>query len=152
MKEMTRIIDSFRGEHKFLSNFYPAKVVYERIEYPSSEHAFQAAKTSDPQGKVAIRDASTPSKAKRLGRNVPLRSDWKDIKLQVMKDIVRAKFTQNADLRIWLVQGTRNTKLIECNTWGDKFWGVCHGEGENHLGRILMEIRKELSNAQSSCR
>jgi len=149
MKEMTRIIDSFRGEHKFLSNFYPAKVVYEGIEYPSSEHAFQAAKTSDPQWKVAIRDASTPSKAKRLGRNVPLRPDWEDIKLRVMKDIIRAKFTQNADLRIMLVLGTRNTELIEGNTWGDKFWGVCDGEGENHHGRILMEIRKELSETKT---
>lgn len=141
------IIDSFRGEYKFLSSFYPAKVIYEEMEYPSSEHAFQAAKSLIIGVRMLIARASSPGDAKRLGRKIALRPDWEDVKLQVMKDIVRAKFTQNADLRIMLVMGTRDAELIEGNTWGDKFWGVdkATGEGENHLGKILMEVREELS-------
>lgn len=140
-----RVINSFRGEHGFLSNFYPAKVVYEGMEYPTSEHAFQAAKSPVTGVRMIIARASSPGDAKQLGRKIALRSDWENIKLQVMEDIVRAKFSQNADLRIMLVQGTGDAELIEGNTWGDEFWGVCNGEGENHLGKILMEVRKELS-------
>jgi len=142
-----KVINSFRGEHNFLSNFYPAKVVYEGVEYPTAEHAFQAAKSPWIFERITIAGASSPSKAKQLGRRISLRPDWEDIKLQVMKDIVRAKFSQNADLQIMLVLGTRDAELIEGTTWGDKFWGVdkATGEGENHLGKILMEVRKELS-------
>ncbi len=94
---------------------------------------------------MIIAQAPSPSKAKRLGRGVSLRPNWENIKLQVMKDIVRAKFTQNTDLRIMLVQGTGDAELIESNDWGDEFWGVCDGKGENHLGKILMEVREELT-------
>jgi len=138
-------IDSFKGEWNFLSNFYPAKVVYEGIEYPTAEHAFQAAKSPWAAERITIAGASLPSKAKQLGRRVSLRSGWENIKLQVMKDIVRAKFAQNADLQIMLMLGTGDAELIEGNDWGDEFWGVCNGKGENHLGKILMEIREELS-------
>jgi len=39
---------------------------------------------------------------------------------------------------------TGDQELIEGNTWGDRFWGVCDGEGQNQLGRLLMELRNEL--------
>ena len=39
---------------------------------------------------------------------------------------------------------TEDAELVEDNWWGDKFWGVCNGEGENHLGKLLMKIRDEL--------
>ena len=44
---------------------------------------------------------------------------------------------------------TRDRVLIEGNDWGDTFWGMTDGEGENHLGKILMRVRAELREAQN---
>jgi hypothetical protein len=137
-------IDSFRGKYRFLSNFWPCVIEFEGVEYPSTEHAYQAAKTLDPKLREAIRWARTAGEAKKMGGQVKIREDWEQVKLKVMEDVCRLKF-QNGLL--WdLLLSTGDTELIEGNTWGDQFWGVCNGVGENHLGRILMKIRKELSS------
>jgi ribA/ribD-fused uncharacterized protein len=91
---------------------------------------------------LEIRSALTPGKAKRLGRKVTLRANWELIKIDVMLDLVRQKF-QDPDLA-WMLINTGDAELIEGNHWGDKFWGVCNGEGENHLGKILMQVRDEI--------
>lgn len=72
-----------------------------------------------------------------------MRSDWEDVKFDVMYDIVKAKFTQNEDLKRKLLD-TEGYYLEEGNNWGDKIWGVVNGVGENHLGKILMRVRNEL--------
>ena len=74
-----------------------------------------------------------------------LRGDWEEIKTELMLEIVRAKFTQNEELAARLL-ATRDRRLVEGNTWHDVFWGVDQrtGQGENHLGRILMQVRNEL--------
>lgn len=141
------MITSFRGNYRFLSNFWFAPVMYEGIEYPTSEHAFQAAKSLNPRERTAICRLSEPKNAKHIGRTVQLRPDWEAIKIRVMEDIVRAKFTQNEDLKAMLLN-TGEEGLIEGNWWGDTFWGECKGVGENHLGRILMKIRRELGDLQ----
>jgi ribA/ribD-fused uncharacterized protein len=137
-------IDSFEGDYRFLSNFYPAETVFEDLTYPTSEHAYQAAKSLDPAERQKIALAATPAEAKRLGRAVsPLRSDWETAKFDVMERCLRDKFTRHADLREKLI-ATGNAELIEGNTWNDRVWGVYQGQGENHLGRILMKVRAEL--------
>jgi ribA/ribD-fused uncharacterized protein len=137
-------IDSFQGEYRFLSNFWPAVVEYEGITYPSIEHAYQAAKTLDRNERRRIAAIVEPGDAKRAGRALPnQRKDWEQVKLRVMEDCVRYKFTHHADLRDKLL-ATGDAELIEGNTWNDRFWGVCDGQGENHLGKILMKIRAEL--------
>ncbi len=85
----------------------------------------------------------TPGEAKKYGRTVVMRSDWDEVKLEVMENIVRAKFMQLPYLREKLLL-TEDIILEEGNTWGDTFWGVYDGEGTNHLGLILMKVRKEL--------
>ena len=74
-----------------------------------------------------------------------LRPDWERVKLGLMKEIVTAKFAQNEDMLQQLI-ATGSMTLTEGNMWNDTFWGVSlkTGKGENHLGRILMRIRKEL--------
>lgn len=62
-----------------------------------------------------------------------------------MVDIVRAKFTQNKELAKRL-KATGDKTLIEGNYWHDTYWGVCEGVGENYLGKILMNLRSEISN------
>jgi ribA/ribD-fused uncharacterized protein len=81
--------------------------------------------------------------AKRVGAEIDLRSDWSDVKLAIMLDLVRQKFTAHSHLRRKLL-ATGDRQLIEVNGWGDQFWGVSRGSGYNHLGRILMRVRDEL--------
>lgn len=137
------MINSFRDKYFFLSNFYPCWVVLDGMRYPSVEHAYQAAKTLRDIEREQIRTASTPGVAKRLGRVCTHRPDWKKIKVDIMLDLVRQKFERSSDLAEKLL-ATGDEELIEGNTWGDRFWGVYRGRGENNLGKILMQVREEL--------
>lgn len=143
-------IDYFSGQYHFLSNFYPCTVCYEGICYPSSEHAFQAAKTINLHAReVFTLTGMTPGMAKHLGKALTLRPNWDTIKLQVMADILMAKFdggVSDRGLKEALL-ATGNAQLIEGNTWGDTYWGVCNGKGTNFLGKLLMELRKKLATA-----
>ncbi len=138
-------INSFQGKHRFLSNFYPAKIKLDDITYPTVEHAFQAAKTHDELHRYIICTAPTPGKAKRMGRHVILRPGWEEAKLSIMKQLVKQKFSEEPLLSLLLQTG--NAELVEENTWGDKFWGKYLDEGKNHLGQILMEVRNTLATA-----
>lgn len=136
-------IDSFSGTYHFLSNFWPASVEFEGIVYPSVEHAYQAAKTLDVNERRRIAALATPAEAKWAGRASPLRRDWETSKFEVMERCVRYKFTHHADLRAKLLE-TGDAYLEEGNTWGDRVWGVYQGQGENRLGKILMQVRAEI--------
>lgn len=135
-------INSFSGNFSFLSNFYPSPVTYEGIEYPTVEHAFQAAKSLHPDIRKSIKELKKPGQAKKYGQKITLRPDWEQVKVQVMEDIVRLKF-QDPELK-GLLASTKDIELIEGNTWGDTFWGRCRGVGSNHLGYILMKVRDSL--------
>lgn len=137
------MINSFRNEYYFLSNFYEAPVTYNGITYKNNEAAFQAQKVApSKEAMLEFRDLN-PTEAKKLGRKVSLRSDWENIKVGVMKDLVYAKFSQNPDLQEKLID-TGDEYLEEGNTWGDRVWGAVNGVGANLLGQILMEVREEL--------
>lgn len=142
-----RTINDFHAEgYEFLSNFYKAPVTYKGLTYQSVEAAFQAQKVLNDEEKLPFTTAS-PGQAKRLGRTVDLRCDWEFVKVNLMLEIVRAKFRQNSDLAEKLL-ATGNAMLVEGNRWHDTFWGVDlrNGKGENYLGKILMCVRKELKN------
>ena len=133
---------AFRGEKFFLSCHYPQKMVYKGEEYETAEHCFQAQKCENKYEKEMIKRAKTPGEAKKLGKNVLLVDDWDRIKVAVMRDIQYVKFhiPELADK----LRNTRNEFLAEENDHGDRFWGTYNGYGENHLGNILMDIRKLL--------
>ncbi|MGD9725355.1 MAG: NADAR family protein [Nitrospira sp.] len=139
-------IDNFKGEYRWLSNFHLCEIEWQGDTYRSVEHAYQAAKTSDPEERRKIREAATCGKAKRLGQKVTLDPVWaareRSCKLATMRGLLWRKF-QNPLLREKLIQTGRH-HLIEGNDWGDTWWGVCNGNGLNHLGRILMDIREEI--------
>lgn len=139
-------ITRFLGQHYFLSNFYPGEITWEGETYPTVEHAFQAAKTPDPQERKAIRQAVTPAAAKQLGRKVHLRPDWEQVKFDILFELLQQKFSQ-AELRQLLLD-TGDAELIEGNTWGDRLWGcvLVDGQwvGQNQLGRQLMRLRAEI--------
>lgn len=135
-------IDSFRGKNYYLSDFYERPVTYDGITYKNNEAAFQAQKCISYEDRKRFSDLNA-SEAKRLGRKVSLRPDWESIKVDVMTDIVHAKFEQNKDLAEKLCN-TDTAFLDEGNTWGDRIWGTVNGNGKNLLGHILMSERDYL--------
>lgn len=134
----------FRDDFRFLSNFYPCKIIAWGMEFPTAEHAYVASKTEDTVLRKEITELSTPGKAKRFGRKLVLREDWERIKVRVMRQILLRKFA-HADLMKSLqsVEG----EIVEENVWHDNFWGACLCSGcatkekKNTLGKLLMEIR-----------
>jgi ribA/ribD-fused uncharacterized protein len=146
---------SFRGELHFLSNFYPSPFIIDGVHYPTVEHFIQATKTNDLNEREKIANASTPSKAKMLGRKCKLRPEWEYIKVEMMFKGVFAKFSQNKELGEKLIN-TPDHLLVEKNDWGDKFWGVdIHtGYGLNKLGEILKSVKYMLidRNVEKSLR
>lgn len=139
---MEKVIDKFRGEYAFLSNFAPCKVTYNGKIYRTVEHAFQAAKSLDEMEQKIFLFVSDPAEAKRWGRQVHLRPDWEKVKENVMKDLLKQKFN-NLKYKEKLL-ATENNTLIEGNNHKDTYWGVCNGIGKNRLGILLMEVRDEL--------
>ena len=139
-------IAEFSNTYFFLSNFYPSEIEFEGKIYPTVEHAFQAAKTTDKSLREEIANSTTPGRAKRLGKKLLPRNDWSEVKIPIMKTLLLKKFCDVA-LRDQLIR-TGSAELIEGNLWNDTFWGcVKEGsgwKGENHLGCLLMEIRSGL--------
>lgn len=141
---MPKVIDEFRGKHFFLSNFYPTIVYFEGFAYPSSEHAYVASKTSDETTRRVIAKISTAAEAKNYGYRIRLRDNFDSMKLALMYEIVHSKFSRDVYLKQELLN-TNDATLIEGNTWGDTYWGICDGLGDNHLGKILMKVREEIN-------
>jgi N-glycosidase YbiA len=142
MTSRCKVIGSFEGEYRWLSNFFPCLVKLDGEGYPTVEHAYQAAKTRCPSERRRIQQAPTATEAKHLGRMVRLPDDWDENKIGVMLDLLRQKF-RDPVLQDALL-GTGEMELIEGNTWGDRFWGVVRGTGRNELGRLLMQVRREI--------
>lgn len=134
------MIDQFRGKYYFLSNFYSSPVYYRGMTFRNAEAAFHAQKD---RSRVSEFTRLNPSEAKRLGRQVRLRRDWEDIKDDIMFEVVMAKFGGSQALADALL-ATGDEKLVEGNTWGDRYWGVCDGKGLNKLGGILERVRDNL--------
>ena len=145
-------ITAFRGDHFFLSNFYPCAVTVEGITYPAAEHAFQALKTLDPAERAQVRDAASPIVARRKGKKVTLRPEWETYRFTAMEIVLRAKF---ADPEMaWKLVATGDRELVEGNTWRDTTWGAIPTKdgawkGQNRLGKLLMALRAE-KRAQES--
>lgn len=138
-------VNQFRGDNFYLSNMYQCKVPMringKTYQFSSVEAAFQAHKDPERAGEfVGIYGKD----AKKLGRQVNMRRDWESIKDDIMRDCVRSKFENNPKLAAKL-KSTEGL-LVENNTWGDRYWGMCGGVGQNKLGQILMEERDVLQN------
>lgn len=138
------LIDRFKDDYRFLSNFYLAEFVWDGIIWPHSEAAYQAAKTLDRETRLRF-SSMAPVVSKRAGNLIELREDWNDVKVDIMTEIVRSKFSQNPVLREKLL-ATENALIVEGNQHGDNFWGRCppnNKSGKNWLGKILMQLRNE---------
>jgi ribA/ribD-fused uncharacterized protein len=150
---MTEPITAFRGRWTKLGNYSSCVVFYEGHAYPSTEHAYQAAKflPDFPEIAAEVRHAATAGASKhRANASKPLwREDWHQIKPAVMVSLLREKFSQEPERSILLSTGSAD--LIEGNWWHDNFWGDCRcgrescaATGENMLGKSLVLVRDEL--------
>lgn len=133
-------IGPFRGEWRFLSNFW----LEPRRRMLSNEHFYQAAKAINVEDRALIMHAETPYRAKEIGRLIAARPDWIVVRETVMMDGLRTKFFSDESLAEMLLT-TGDEELVEVNDWGDRYWGRdLKGFGENRLGQLLMEVREEL--------
>jgi hypothetical protein len=146
--------NGFRDQYSFLSNFYYFSFEYKNFIFLTSEHAFQWEKATAIEDKLKILKAKTPADAKKYGRYIKDLNikEWDEKKVQIMEDILVAKFNNNI-LKKKLLD-TNTTELIEYNKWHDNFWGKCicnkcknklsnevNVHNNNILGKLLMKIR-----------
>lgn len=142
-----REIKFYRSSDPFgwMSNFARFPIELDGKDWPTSEHYYQAQKYLDPQLQERVRLASGPGQAALIGRDrdLPLREDWDEVKDDVMRKVVAAKFAQHEELAYELV-ATGDAILIE-HTKNDTYWADGgNGKGKNMLGVILMEVRDGL--------
>ena len=146
-----RIEPTFRGRLKFCSNMQLGRVYLDGIGYDSVEHAYQAGKFLDDRIREKFRVRGLkPQEAKRLAHSMKhlMRPDWLAVQLPLMEDLVRQKF-KAPDLRLMLLN-TKDEVLVEGNYWHDNFFGACTCDDckpkpkSNHLGLIIMKVRKEI--------
>jgi len=147
---------------KEVINFYSTKDVYGcfsnfaaysfRINnkvWKTSEHYFQAQKFAGTEHEEELRLVASPMVVARMGRSSqrPLRKDWETAKDDIMREALRAKFTQNEELKQILLE-TGDAYLVE-HTKNDSYWGDGgDGSGKNMLGKLLMELREQLKNEE----
>lgn len=133
-------------EYGCFSNFAHYDFELDGKRWMTSEHYFQAQKFCGTEYEEIIRLLDNPMKAAEMGRNrdLPLRVDWEQVKDDIMRKAVLAKFTQNEEIKNVLLSTGKET-IIE-NTSNDYYWGCGKdGSGKNMLGTILMEVREKLS-------
>ena len=145
------MINYFDGEFDFLSNFYPSMITDGEIWFPTVEHYYQAAKAKNKEDYKAIAAAPTPGKAKKLGREAEMRTDWEEVKDDIMLEALRQKFNHKLLKEKLLATGEEG--LEEGNYWHDNIWGKCYcvecqnTVGQNKLGKMLMKIREEIKSS-----
>ncbi|MDU3181734.1 MAG: NADAR family protein [Lachnospiraceae bacterium] len=140
-EDVEKIIFS-ENEYAFLSNAFKTPIEFRNHLYSNAEAAFQSLKTIDESAIPQFFTTLDAHEAKMLGRKLPLRFDWEEVKEDIMYDVCRCKFVQNLGLRQKLLD--TGDAVLEQKTSNDTFWGTVNGKGENKLGKILMKIRNEL--------
>ncbi len=137
---------SINNEFGEFSNFAKFPVKIKKKTWPTSEHYFQAMKFDSKEIQEKIRKCKRPDEAARIGRDrkLKIKKNWDSSRDNVMREVVKAKFTQYEELKTLLLS-TGDAKLIE-HTKNDDYWADGgDGKGKNMLGKILMEVREKLN-------
>jgi ribA/ribD-fused uncharacterized protein len=150
----------------FLSNFHQAPIRLDDEDWPTAEHYYQAQKSLDPEYRRQVRATATPGRAKRLGADPDgpvyrsrgswfrasgrsFRAGWMEMRADVMRRTVLAKFLQNPELAERLL-ATGDAEIVE-DSGTDTFWGAGpDGTGQNQLGLLLVEVRAELARRRDA--
>lgn len=137
------------------SNLYQRNILFEGREYPTAEHAYQAGKARKAVVREWLLSAPSPSLVAMAAHGLyiwDVTPNWSEIKIDRMRAVLRAKFTQHEDLRTLLL-ATGKSNLVEAgrtNNAVNRFWGKVDGKGLNMLGNLLMELRAELNQSGNS--
>jgi ribA/ribD-fused uncharacterized protein len=135
----------FFKDHRYLSNFHECKITFEGIIYDSTEAAYQASKSLDPQIRLLFANMNA-NYAKNKGQKIEMRPDWAQVKDKIMGRLLFIKFLSNHELAQKIVS-TGSKYLEETNYWGDRYWGADEKHvGENRLGKMLMYVRDFLKH------
>lgn len=138
----TKPIETFKDYYEYLSMNYPAEFVYKGIMYNNIKSAYWAEHCANQSDKYRLSRTSAKNAKHVFGRindnDTIIMTDTEEIGL--MCDITLAKFEQNPELAKKLTK-TGKRKITFVNHWGDKFWGVYNGVGEDNFGRILTIVR-----------
>lgn len=144
------MINSFRGYHAWLSNMYDCNIEFMGHKFKSVENAYMFAKRPNDEEWLSKCLSMSPGDVKKASRFISVREDWESVKLSVMYELLKQKFTQEP-FRTDLLN-TRGENIVEGNRWNDTFWGVdvkvTPNVGENWLGRLIMDIRTKLKNGK----
>lgn len=137
----------FFYEHEFyvFSNFSSFQLEWKGYVWMTSEHAYHSEKFNDSEILRKLKEARSAHEAIKLAyaNKDNYIKDWDEIKLKVMKEILRAKVDQHPYVKQKLIE-SGNRELIE-DSWRDSFWGWGpNKDGQNHLGKLWMEVRSEL--------
>ena len=140
------MISQFKNEYRWLSNFAPVTIIIDGIEFDSVEHAYMAHKSNDENWKKFCKETKNPGEVKKQSYKIKLVDDWEQIKVSAMKKCLEQKFSQSPYKELLLSTG--DEYIQEGNNWGDTFWGVSlkTGKGKNVLGKLIMQIRNNLTN------
>lgn len=136
----------YENEFYVFSNFSAFTLKWKGKVWPTSEQVYQAEKFEDEEMKEFIRTAPSAHEAfKYAQENKSKRVDnWDEIKLGIMKEILREKVKQHPYVKKKLID-SGDKELVE-DSWRDDFWGWGpNKDGQNHLGKLWMEVRKEIS-------
>lgn len=148
---MSKYIGSFSGDLEFLSNMYKIPIYFNESKYdnfqpdfkvyPSSENLYQALKCKYIKDRELFQNVD-PHKSKRIGKTIEIRYGWDNVRLEAMQLAIDLKF-KNIELAEKLIN-LPDDKIIEFNNWGDRFFGICNGEGLDHLGKILRAKKQQI--------
>lgn len=140
-----------------LSNFYPCEFEFNGKTFHFSEQCFMYQKAmlfNDFGVAEQILNETDVRTIKALGRKVKDFDNelWDKHKEDFMYNACYAKFSQNAELRDFLL-GTGNSEIVEASPV-DSIWGIGFSLdramenidkwGQNLLGKTLMKVRAEL--------
>ncbi len=134
-----------------LSNFSSFQVIWRGRLWPTSEHGYQASKFMGVHEELVekVLLARSAHEAFKVARSHAecVRSDWAEVKVDEMADLLRHKLGQHAYVRSKLEE-TGDWLLVE-DSPKDSFWGIGpDGQGQNQLGTIWMKLREELRSGQ----
>ena len=148
-EKFDEVIGFYPREFYCLDNFSSFKVEYDGYLYSSNEEAYQALGFIESAPEIAdqIKKSHSAHEAQKIAyaNRDKIRDDWDSIKLDVMKKLLKAKIEQNPYVLKKLLE-TKNYVIVE-DSPKDNYWGWGENrDGENHLGRLWMELREEFSN------
>lgn len=154
-----------KNGYNVFSNFYPASFVEDGVKFKSNEQYMMYHKAitfKDKETAKLILESKTPHECKKLGRSVKNYNDdvWSEIRYSIVRNGAMLKFSQNKHLGDVLLS-TGDSILAEASLY-DNIWGIGLNKlgaekvgmsgwnGQNLLGKVLMEVRLKLLQERKS--